>query len=61
MRREKDALEMQVRKLELEVQEKAKDNARLSEQWDQQRAQQHRGHVLHDGDTHAAGTARHLH
>ena len=31
---------MQVRKLELEVQEKAKDNARLSEQWDQQRAQQ---------------------
>ena len=31
---------MQVRKLELEMQEKAKDNARLSEQWDQQRAQQ---------------------
>ena len=31
---------MKVRKLELEVQEKAKDKARLSEQWDQQRAQQ---------------------
>ena len=40
MRREKDILEMKVRKLELEVQEKAKDKARLSEQWDQQRAQQ---------------------
>ena len=40
MRREKDILEMKVRKLELEVQEKTKDKARLSEQWDQQRAQQ---------------------